>query len=247
MKKKNFIGFSGSKVVLFESKATTFVRKKKNVQRNILRYKKINKLFSCPRILNIGKDFYDMEYLNGLSIEQYLEVNSIENLSKFIFKTLQILKKKNYGQKDYSEIYINFLNQIDLKKDFGIDKDNFLSKLPKVLPKTEYHGDFTLENIIYSKNKFFLIDWSEGLFDSYVFDYVKLRQDVLCGWFVRRNNNLNIFSKLNKLDGILKKKLKYYDNNYILILMLLRVFRYTKKFNLEYYFIKNKIKSLWKL
>lgn len=29
MKKKNFIGFSGSKVVLFESKATTFVRKKK--------------------------------------------------------------------------------------------------------------------------------------------------------------------------------------------------------------------------
>lgn len=122
-----------------------------------------------------------------------------------------------------------------------------MSKLPKVLPKTEYHGDFTLENIIYSKNKFFLIDWSEGLFDSYVFDYVKLRQDVLCGWFVRRNNNLNIFSKLNKLDGILKKKLKYYDNNYILILMLLRVFRYTKKFNLEYYFIKNKIKSLWKL
>ena len=222
------------------------LEKKKNVQRNILRYKKINKFFNCPKILKIGKDFYDMEYLNGLSIEQYLEVNSTENLSKFIFKTLNILNKKNYGQKDYSEIYLNFLNQFDLKKDFGINKVSLLSKLPKVLPKTEYHGDFTLENIIYSKNKFFLIDWSEGIFDSYVFDYIKLRQDVLCGWFVRRNNNLNILSKLNKLESILKKKLKYYDNNYILILMLLRVFRHAKKFSLEYYFIKNKIKSLWK-
>ena len=50
------------------------------------------------------------------------------------------------------------------------------AKLPKTLPSSEYHGDFTLENILYSlKDDFVLIDPLTTEYDSYVFDLAKLR------------------------------------------------------------------------
>ena len=101
--------------------------------------------------------------------------------------------------------------------------------MPKVLPRSVYHGDMTLENIIYNTNtgKFVLIDPVTTEYDSYIFDIAKMRQDLQCGWFIR-NNHIMIDVKLKHIQQQLFIKYPESNNDYLLILMLLRVYCYAK-------------------
>ena len=240
-------GFSGSKVAICSDGKINFVRKERNIKRNIQRFKSLKGIVRIPKIYKISKNYYDMEYIDGLSMKQYLMEYDIKKLSIFISSVLKKFLIIEYRIKDYSDTYNIFLKNIKFEK-FIFSKKNLFDKLPKKLPQTQYHGDFTLENIIFKKKNFFLIDCSEGIFDSFVFDYSKLRQDVEVLWFLRNKNNINniIVLKLNFLKKELSKIFKYYDNKYLLILMLLRVYRYTKKNSRERIFLIEKINRIWK-
>lgn len=239
-------GFSGSQIFICSDGKKKFVRKQNNIHRNIKRINSLKNLINLPKIYKITKDYYDMQYINGVSIEQYLIENNVENLLNFILKTLEKLSKDKFFLKNYSETYLNFLDGIN-DDEMVFSKKNLFKKLPKELPKTQYHGDFTLENMIFKK-KFFVIDCSEGIFDSYIFDYSKLRQDIDVLWFLRKSQNTNniIFLKLNFMKKKLSKQLKYYNNKYLLILMLLRVYKYTKEKSFEKYFLLEKMNQIWK-
>ena len=82
-------------------------------------------------------------------------------------------------------------------------------------------------------------------YDSYIFDIAKLRQDLECKWFLRDTNLLldvkveNIQDKLLDIFGLA-------NNNYLLILMLLRVYRYTKPFSKEERLLTKEMNRLWK-
>jgi hypothetical protein len=123
--------------------------------------------------------------------------------------------------------------------------EELLDKLPKVLPSSEYHGDFTLENILYDTNQdeFVLIDPLTTEYDSFVFDLAKLRQDLVCKWFIR-NDNVYLDSKLltiiDKLNGFV-----YNENHYLLILMLMRVLPYTHN-EKDKEFLMTEVRRLWK-
>jgi hypothetical protein len=110
---------------------------------------------------------------------------------------------------------------------------------------SEYHGDMTLQNILYDANTkdFVLIDPLTTEYSSYVFDLAKLRQDITCKWFIR-NEKVFFDPKLQVLDKMLSKY-EHYGNDYLLILMLLRVLPYTKTVEDET-FLKDKILLLWK-
>ena len=82
-------------------------------------------------------------------------------------------------------------------------------------------------------------------FDSYVFDIAKLRQDVDCKWFLR-NDNLRLDAKLLNVRETVLGEFPEGDNDYILILMLLRVYRHCLKNSVEYHFIVNEVNKLWK-
>tara|TARA_B100001175_G_C19497570_1_gene636214 strand:+ start:1048 stop:1797 length:750 start_codon:yes stop_codon:yes gene_type:complete len=245
--KKVLKGFSGSKILIYNDGKKNFVRKKNNIKRNIIRFKSLKKVITLPKIYNVKKNYFDMEYIDGLSIEQYLIENDIKTLLDFINKTLNKLSKIKYEFKDYSNTYKNFLKDVNFNETI-FSKKNLIDKLPKRLIKTQYHGDFTLENILFKENKFYLIDWSEGIFDSYIFDYSKLRQDIETLWFLRDKENINntIYLKLNYLKKELSKRFKYYNNKYLLILMLLRVYKYTKKDTFEKNFLLKRINKTWK-
>ena len=78
--------------------------------------------------------------------------------------------------------------------------------MPRVLQSSNYHGDLTLEKIIYTSDRgFFLIDCTTIEYDSYIFDIAKLRQDLELGWF-NRKDNLIIDVKIKKIQ---KKYWKY--------------------------------------
>ena len=141
------------------------------------------------------------------------------------------------NEKTYQLVYLSKLKGYQLKYGF-IDVD----KKPTYV-KSTYHGDFTLENILHTKSGFCMIDPVTIEYDSYIFDIAKLRQDLKCKWFVRNESNIYMNSKLAIIDHELSKF--EYNDDYLLILMLLRILPYTKN-NEDKNYLINEINNLWK-
>jgi hypothetical protein len=82
-------------------------------------------------------------------------------------------------------------------------------------------------------------------YDSWVFDIAKLRQDLECKWFLRRDPVMLDVKLLNIQEHVLSK-FPIANDDYLLILMLLRVYLHCEKDSLEYDFIMKEINRLWK-
>lgn len=240
---KELKGHSGSQVLLIQDQ-TIFVRKIGDVIRNLERYNSLSNLgLNFPKILIQDVNSYDMEYIHNLDIKNFLFKNQTYGLANFIKDTVHKLSKNSYD-KDYTDVYNEKLKDIDFTG-FAFDKESLINKLPKILPCSKYHGDLTLENILYDveKEKFILIDPLTTYYDSYVFDLAKIRQDIICKWFIR-NDTIYIDPKLQNLSKELEIEFEYYSDIYLLILMLLRIFPYANISDQK--FIINEANKLWK-
>lgn len=239
-------GHSASKVELIKENDMIIVRKTGNTQRNLERLDKLEHLgLKTPKILEIYGDSYDMEYVPNQDMKTYLENNNIKHLIWFLNYLFETLSKDSF-EKDYTPIYQEKLNSFPFDKyRLPFTKQQLFDKLPKTLPASEYHGDLTLENILYSltEKSFVLIDPLTTEYDSFVFDMAKLRQDLHCRWFIR-NDNVYFDAKLKTINDELMN-LPYYHNDSLLILMLMRVLPYTQN-EKDKNFIENEIKKLWK-
>jgi RIO-like serine/threonine protein kinase len=242
---KELKGFSGNQILLMGKHNQMFVRKIGNISRNVERMRSLGDEFPIPKIITNLKNRIDMEYIHGLDMVSYLSRYDYRKLLDFLLITLTKLTTES-KDKDYTNIYIQKLNEITFDNDIEFTKEELLERLPKILPKSNYHGDLTLENIIFTEDRgFYLIDCATIEYDSYVFDIVKLRQDLECGWFLR-NTNINLDSKVKLLQKEILEKYPLANNNYLLILMLLRVYRHSKAATLERNFLVQGINKLWK-
>lgn len=240
---KEFKGHSGCGVYLMTKHQKLFVRKTGSFQRNLEQLTILNN-FPVPKIYSSTSDFIDMEYIHGLDIRTYLINFSSDLLSNFLLDLLNQFAQTSIN-KDYSSIYIKFLDGLDFFYCLNFTKEDLYNRLPKTLPQSLYHGDLTLENIIYSSRGFYIIDCASGIWDSYIFDIAKLRQDLECKWFLRNNPAM----LENKLDNIQRNLLQTYpdaSNNAMLILMLLRVVKYCQPNDLNWQFLIKEINRLWK-
>ena len=205
----------------------------------------LNSGYNIPKIYNKDTNILDIEYIQGLDIKTYLKFNHLDKLIIFLIDTLQRLSS-NSKDKDYSKTYLKKLDEIDFTL-LPFSKLELFNQLPKVLPQSDYYGDLTLENIIYSQtNKFYLIDPVTIEYDSWIFDIAKLRQDLHCKWFIR-NDRLFLDAKLNQIQKKLFDKFPQANNDYLLILMLLRVYRHATTNSSEQNFLLKEIHKLWKL
>ena len=241
---KELYGFSGNQILLMQKHNKLFVRKIGSISRNIERMRALSADYPLPQLYTISNKMIDMEYLHGLDIKTYLKTNNYEKLLDFILSILDNLSS-NAVNKDYTETYIKKLQEVSFEE-FSFTREQLLERLPKILPSSNYHGDLTLENIIFTTDRgFFLIDCATIEYDSYIFDIAKLRQDLELGWFTRKDNvMLDVKTK-----HIQQKILEQYpeaDNDYLLILMLLRVYRHSKPDTLERNFLLEGINLLWK-
>jgi hypothetical protein len=185
-----------------------------------------------------------MEYVHGLDMKEYLKTNTINKLAGFIVETLNSFAKSSVLY-DYTGVYHQKLDWVDSATDLPFSKDELITRLPKELPRSQYHGDFTLENLMFSEDKFIMIDAVTIEYDSYIFDIAKLRQDLECKWFLR-DDRLKLDVKLKNLQDKVLEKFPLAKNDYILILMLLRVYRHTQPGDSNHKFIIKEIKRLWK-
>jgi len=243
---KKLQGFSGSEIFLIENNKNKFIRKINNIERNYNQLMVLQQAkFNIPKIYKKEKNILDMEYIDGLDIKTYILNYGIDGLYDFIITTIEKFKI-NEKEKDYTEIYHKKLSWSD-NNDLPFTKTELIKRLPTHLPSSVYHGDMTLQNLIYSKtNKFYMIDAITTEYDSWVFDLCKMRQDLTCHWFIRNEKDINLVTYLNILENKILCEYPIINNNALLILMLLRVFFYTDKNSDEYTFLLNEIKKLWK-
>ncbi len=241
---KKLKGHSGSTVALMQSDDMMFVRKIENVQRNHERLMALLGYVDVPKIYHYDGTILDMEYIHGTDMKNYLLNNSSKELSDFLINTITMFASKGID-KDYTNVYNEMLSWLEDGM-FTFTKEELIDKLPKVLPKSVYHGDMTLENIIHSTSgRFYFIDPVTLKYDSWVFDIAKLRQDLECKWFLRRDPMM-LDGKLLKLQDNILKRYPIANDDYLLILMLLRVYLHCEKDTLEYNFIVKEINRLWK-
>lgn len=245
---KELNGHSGSRVFIIKNSSNqTVVRKIGNTARNLERIRALSLIgLTFPLIYSSYNDSYDMEYIQNVDMKTFLSMNGIDSLVDYIETVFETLQNHQVKHKDYTETYQNRLAKVDFKQyNLNFSANDLIDRLPKILPCTEYHGDLTLENILYNikTQQFVLIDPITTEYDSYIFDMAKLRQDLVCGWFIR-NHVTDIQTKITAIDDRLKKH-QYYDDSNILILMLLRVLPYlTDKSDVS--FLTERINQLWK-
>ena len=244
---KQLNGFSGSTVLLVEQDDTLLVKKINNVDRNYIQLSNLYKLgFNVPKIYKKEQNILKMEYIDGLDMKTYIANYGINGLYDFITTTIQQFKIDE-KEKDYTETYNKKLSWLDQQSVLPFTKKQLIKRLPTHLPSSVYHGDMTLQNLIYSKtNKFYMIDAVTTEYDSWVFDLSKMRQDLTCHWFIRNKTDHNLVTYLNILETKILSEYPVINNNALLIMMLLRVFFYADKNSDEYTFLLSEIKKLWK-
>jgi tRNA A-37 threonylcarbamoyl transferase component Bud32 len=243
---KTLQGFSGSHITLMQQDDQLFVRKANNVVRN---YQKLEMLdaagYPVPAIINYADDVLDMEYIHGLDITNYLLNHNQHKLTEFIIDIINKFKHTS-TVKDYTVTYAERLQFVDTDRFLPFTRQELMDQLPKELPCSLCHGDFTLENIIYADDgTFFVIDPSTGPYDSWIFDLAKMRQDLDAKWFLR-NKNAMLDVKLQSIKHTLEEHFPQAFDDALYILMLLRVYVYAVPNSKEHKLLLSEIQRVWK-
>ena len=154
---------------------------------------RIYKNIDAPKVYDIQKNYFDMEYVAGKSFDEFFSIASVNDI-KFVVSTLF----------DYFDTLISTARNIDATKQI-LNKIDILkekSSYPKyieflrkyvedkriIVPHTFCHGDLTFANIIFHKNRLFFIDFLDCYVDTFLSDLVKLKQDLYHLWAVRNQD-----------------------------------------------------------
>jgi hypothetical protein len=244
----NLKGFSGCEVelkngkVIKTSPSFQYNDRLKKQRLKQSKFKSDLKYLSTPKVLSSAEDSFSMEYAAGKDFVSFLSESGKKEIDKFsedIFSYVQESISFSETQEIDSKVIKNKILQIyDKKKILCLLK--FIDLLPDKLeiPIGTCHGDLTLSNIIFQKNKLILIDFLDGFIETPLIDIAKLRQDTSYKWSLDLyqksfdKNKINI--SLDYLDVRLHDSflsIKSYKKYYLLFQFLnfARILPYTRK------------------
>lgn len=244
---KEFFGVSGSKIRMINSLDNFIIRKIDNIEKN---YEKLTLLtqhnFLVPKIIDKEDNILDMEYISGYDMKTFIKLDNIHKFINFVIDTINRFRNINNKEKNYTLIYKNQLDYFknDNKLPFTIIE--FLDKLPKIIPSSLCHGDFTLDNIIYKEPNFYMIDPDINAFNSWIFDIAKLRHDLDGKWFIKNENKNEFNLELSIIKQELVNAFPEAFDDYLYILMLLRVYKSSQEGTIEQTMLLEEMKKVWK-
>lgn len=238
-------GHSGANVFLYKNEIVFKVNyKKAEESAKILEELPIN----TPKVYYSENNTLIMEYLNGEDMITYLSSPSkkrVDKLIDFCINYFDYCLDNSVEYNFYNEV-LEKLEKISLGLN-GIKIDKVIDYIKRnnrlsILPRSIIHGDFTLDNIIYYKDDFYLIDANPTELNSIVFDANKLLQDLDKYWFLFRSNNLDnrgIKLVCNKISKILKERYNFLKEKWYLDFMLCRILPYCTDLNTINFLHKN--------
>ena len=154
---------------------------------------RIYKNIDAPKVYDIQKNYFDMDYVSGQNFEEFFSIASVNDV-EFVVSTLF----------DYFDTLISTARNVDasnkiLKKIASLKEKTsypkyieFLRKYVEnnriIVPHTFCHGDLTFANIIFHKNRLFFIDFLDCYIDTFLSDLVKLKQDLHHLWAVHNQD-----------------------------------------------------------
>jgi len=207
--------------------------------------------FNTPQIYNNNVGYFDMEYIPGESYYNFFNKCSKQDLDKLLIKIKSYFSELQTYKKTYSPNILK--NKLNSKLNSLYNNSNYKSFIKYIIkdiknneftniPKTFCHGDLSLTNIIFYKNRAYLIDFLDSYIDSFIVDLVKLQQDLHFKWALNvHNGNLRIHQSFNYLwDNIYKEYKEYYDLEFTKIINILNWLR------IEPYLKDNKHKEVLK-
>ena len=199
--------------------------------------------FNTPKVYQVTSNKIVMEYINGMDMATYLtraDNKDVDKLIEFLSSYINWCLDKSVNVDFYEPLSRKIFSLTDY-----INLKPLLSEKWSDIPQSPIHGDFTLENIMYSNGHFYFIDANPTNLDSIWFDANKLRQDIDSLWFVRNiTPSLELKLNCNKISKELKKRFTFMQKDYIMVLMLSRILPYTKDEKTEK-FLRKEIEKVW--
>lgn len=269
------IGHSGCKLEISDKDGLlSVVKTSKSDEYNIRLQKQCEKqkvfkhdFFKTPLILDDKYDdsglfSFSMEYINGLTLSEYLRKIGITDIEKMAQMFFCIIPEKCEFDNDAKGVFIPKIEELENKissteKDEGIGE--IFSKLKaydwSCCVRGDCHGDMTLENIIWSNDSLYLIDFLDSFYDSWMIDFAKLLQDLECKWSYRNDGGIdeNLEIRLLIFKQVLLDRLSLIDADgkllntiyCMLLINLLRIMPYTSDSRIKIY-LRREIDKIFK-
>lgn len=264
-------GHSGCRILLCEPEdGNPFVRKiSKDIDYNkrLINQKQKQENFKSssikvPLVLadgytNSGHYYFDMEYIHGNTLAEYIKSIEISKVGEVVRKIITGMSETSKDGVVEEERFTNKITELGGQL-FALEND-VVNKALGLLKKHDWslfsgsycHGDLTLENIIIRNNDVYLIDFLDSFYDCWILDMGTLLQDAQLLWSYRHEENLSINTiiRLMVFRDILIDEVKrvlgdeYIEIYYALLLKIVRIYPYISDEE-TYIYLNNKTKQL---
>jgi len=201
-------------------------------------------ILKTPKVItygyNSGHFYFDMEYVVGVKLSDYIYQNSISQVYPKLDAILEFIKANNTIEHQSTQTPIKEkLQSIQAHTEMRLAYESF--EVDNV-PVSYCHGDLTLENVIVAGDgSLYVIDFLDSYINSRLMDYSKLMQDLYLLWSWRSQTNVPL-TKVVLLRDHLKESIDSveFEKSYQLMrINLLRILPYIEKKSILYNTIHN--------
>ena len=174
-----------------------------------------------PKVLRKEDSYFDMEYVTGRSFDEYFSVCSVNDID-FVFDSLcgyfdGLISHSQYYQPEVSKKrLLDKINSLETHTRHLTDLYHIrqmVSSITMKIPQTFCHGDLTFTNIIFNKNRLYLIDFLDCFIDSFLCDLIKLKQDLYYHWSLDVQGIKNL--RIRQIYSFLWRKLEDRYRQYV--------------------------------
>ena len=209
-----------------------------------------------------------MDYIHAKNFVDFIEqspISSIDDFAKSIIAYIDNEIKSSHEETICSNVFTDKISSIEhnseknsyvTNKTFNLIKEAsevFRQRGDIKLPVGICHGDLTLSNILFSSNKYYLIDFLDSFIETPIQDIVKLRQDTSLLWslqmYDKSYDKIRIKTVLDYIDDAINDHFsttcEYYKSSYgyIQLINILRIVPYAKSQTVAEY-LENTLTSL---
>lgn len=195
------------------------------------------------RVNDEGLFEFEMEYVNGATLAEYLKEAPISAINEIADKFISLIPRNVNFDPDAKQVFATKIS--DLRAALASQTDPTIERVLNKLQahewnycmKGEGHGDLSLENIIWKDGDLYLIDFLDSFYDGWMTDISKLLFDLECLWSYRHelpadeNLRIRILILKNRLledIRLLPESKAVLDSVYHMILLhLVRILPYT--------------------